>query len=73
MITQKSDYHDILYVLKGELCTVLLLACGEYDLHRRAEEGHRAREPSGDPEADAGPGALEAVHHVSDVEAALSQ
>ena len=31
------------------------------------------REPSGDPEADAGPGTLEAVHHVSDVEAALSQ
>ena len=43
------------------------------DLRRRAEEGHRAREPSRDPEADAGPGALEAVHHVSDVEAALSQ
>ena len=41
-------------------------------LRRRTEEGHRAREPlSGDPEADAEPGALEAVHHVSDVEAAL--
>ena len=45
----------------------------EDDLRLRAEEGHRAREPSGDPEADAGPGALEAVHHVSDVEAALSK
>ena len=42
-------------------------------LRRRAEEGDRAREPSGDPEADAGPGALETVHHVSDVEAALSK
>ena len=30
----------------------------EHNLRRRAEEGDRAQEPSGDPEADAGPGAL---------------
>ena len=36
-------------------------------LHRRAEEGYRTRGPCRDAEADAGPGALEEVHRVSDV------
>ena len=41
-------------------------------LYRRAEEGYRTRGLCRDAEAGAGPGALEEVHRVSDVEVSKS-